>query len=166
MNTRPRSPHQVAAPDGLRRHRHEHAMVSIELLFLVPFVVLPLMLWVLYAGRTATMSINVQRAAREAARAASQQLDPDAARGVAEHTLHDALGPEQWARCQSSPSTTIDTEGVGPQPEGFNDQGLVTVTLTCSLDLRVFAPLITTTHTFTSVAVESVDEYRSRAVTP
>ena len=46
-------------------------MISAELLFLVPFMVLPLMLFALYAGRLGMMSLRVERAAREAARAAS-----------------------------------------------------------------------------------------------
>ena len=138
-------------------------MISIELLFLVPFVALPLMLFALYAGRLGMMSLRVERAAREAARAASQRLDPEPARTIAQQTIIDSLGEAQWSRCASSPRTLIDTEGVGQQPEGYNDQGVVTVTLSCTLDLSVFGPLITTQRTFTTTAIESVDEYRSRA---
>lgn len=138
-------------------------MVSIELLMLVPFVVLPLMLFALFAGRTGMMSIRVERAAREAARAASQRLDAEPALEIAQRTIIDSLGTEQWSRCASSPATRIDVEGVGAQPEGYNDQGVVRVTLSCTLDLSVFGPLISTQHTFTSTAIESVDEYRSRS---
>ena len=143
--------------------RREGGAISIELLFLVPFVVLPLMLFALYAGRLGMMSLRVERAAREAARAASQRLDPEPARTIAQQTIVDSLGEAQWSRCASSPRTLIDTEGVGPQIEGYNDQGVVTVTLSCTLDLSVFGPLITTQRTFTTTAIESVDEYRSRA---
>lgn len=145
------------------RNVREAGVISIELVFLVPLVVLPLMLFALFAGRLGLMSIRVERAAREAARAASQQLDPGPARDIAQRTLVDSLGAAQWARCANSPRTTINTEGVGSQPEGFADQGVVTVTLSCTLDMSVFGPLITTTHTFTETAIESVDEYRSRA---
>ena len=145
------------------RSRREGGVISIELLFLVPFVVLPLMLFALYAGRLGMMSLRVERAAREAARAASQRLDPEPARTIAQQTIIDSLGEAQWSRCASSPRTLIDTEGVGQQPEGYNDQGVVTVTLSCTLDLSVFGPLITTQRTFTTTAIESVDEYRSRA---
>ena len=145
------------------RGRREGGVISIELLFLVPFVVLPLMLFALFAGRLGMMSLRVERAAREAARAASQRLDPQPARDVAQQTIIDSLGEAQWSRCALSPRTRIDTEGVGQQPEGYNDQGVVTVTLSCTLDLSVLGPLITTQRTFTATAIESVDEYRSRA---
>ena len=146
-----------------KRRRRESGVISIELVFLVPLVVLPLMLFALFAGRLGMMSIRVERAAREAARAASQQLDPGPAQDIARQTIIDALGQSQWSRCATSPRTVIDTEGVGTQPEGYNDQGVVTVTLSCTLDMSVFGPLITTEHTFTQTAIESVDEYRSRA---
>ena len=107
------------------RGRREGGVISIELLFLVPFMVLPLMLFALYAGRLGMMSLRVERAAREAARAASQRLDPEPARTIAQQTIIDSLGEAQWSRCASSPRTLIDTEGVGQQPEGYNDQGVV-----------------------------------------
>ncbi len=157
------SPEPTAAPRRRSVHQREQAMVSIELLFIVPFMIVPLMLFALYAGRTGLMSLRVERAAREAARAASQQLDPGDAEGLARSTLLDYLGAEQWARCAAQPRTSINVSGVGPQPGGYADQGVVTVSLECAVDLSALTPLISARRTFVAVAVESVDEYRSRA---
>jgi hypothetical protein len=146
-----------------RRERRERGFVTIEMLWIVPLVIVPVMLFGLYASRVGLMSIRVERASREAARAASQQLEPVVAREIAERTLVDALGVEQWQRCVDSPRTSIDVEGVGVQPEGYKDQGEVTVVLDCRVDLAIFGPLISTEHRYVVRAIESVDQYRSRA---
>jgi hypothetical protein len=112
------------------------------------------------------MSLTVERAARESARAASQRLEKDDAKQIAHATILETLGEAQAQQCEGWAADlgddVVDVEGVGVQPEGYVDQGLVTVTLRCKIDLTVFGPFIRTSRTFTSTAVESVDEYRSR----
>lgn len=154
------------------RHREElgeeSGMITVELLWLVPFVIVPLLIFGVYCGRVGLMSIEVERAAREGARAASQRLDKDDARNIAKVTILDTLGAAQAQRCAGWSAgalgdDVVNVEGVGEQPEGYLDQGLVIVTLDCTVDLSVFGPFITTSRSFKTVAVESVDEYRSRA---
>lgn len=150
-----------------RRRRTDDGFITLELLFLVPFVIMPLLVFAAYVGQSGLMSMRVERAAREAARAASQQLTKDAAITVAHQTLLDNLGVAQLEHCAgaSDPGLTaiLDTEGIGDQPEGYTDQGVVTVTLACTIDLSIFGPLVSSPKQFRTVAVESVDEYRSRA---
>jgi hypothetical protein len=134
---------------------------------LVPFVILPLLIFAVYCGQVGMLSLKVERAAREAARAASQQLEKTDAKTIAQSTIVDSLGSQQAQHCKGwtggeLPDSVIDVEGVGEQPEGFADQGIVTVTLECDLDLSVFGPFITTTRFFKTTAIESVDEFRSR----
>jgi hypothetical protein len=141
-------------------------MITVELLYLVPFVIMPLLIFVIYVGRVGIMSMTVERAARESARAASQQLEKDQAKQIAHTTILDTLGAAQAQQCEGWSSSlgddVVDVEGVGLQPEGYADQGFVTVRLRCKLDLSLFGPFIKTTRTFSTTAVESVDEYRSR----
>ncbi len=155
-------------PRGARSALGESGMITIELLYLVPFVIVPLLVFAVYCGRVGMMSIEVERAARESARAASQRLDKPAAKDIAKVTILDTLGEAQAQRCRGWSSgelgdDVVNVEGVGTQSEGYADQGVVIVTLECTLDLSVFGPLVTTTRSFRTVAVESVDEYRSRA---
>jgi hypothetical protein len=150
------------------RSRNESAMITIELLYLVPFVIVPLLVFAVYCGRVGMMSLEVERAARESARAASQRLEKAEAKDIAKVTILDTLGATQAQRCLGWSAgelgdDIVNVEGVGEQPDDILDQGVVTVTLQCRLDLSVFGPLVTSTRSFKTVAVESVDEYRSRA---
>jgi hypothetical protein len=143
-------------------------MITIELLYLVPLVIVPLLVFAVYCGRVGMMSMEVERAARESARAASQRLDKAEAKDIAKITIVDTLGVGQAQRCRGwsggeLSDEVVNVEGVGEQPDGILDQGVVTVTLECRVDLSVFGPLVTSTRSFKTVAVESVDYYRSRA---
>jgi hypothetical protein len=138
------------------------------LLYLVPFVIMPLLVFAVYCGRVGMMSLTVERAARESARAASQRLEKSDAKSIAKSMILDTLGAAQAQHCLGWSGgelgdDIVDVEGVGEQPDDIHDQGVVTVTLDCRLDLSVFGPLVTSTRSFRTVAVESVDEYRSRA---
>jgi hypothetical protein len=147
---------------GASRRHSERGVITMEMVFLVPLVILPLIIFAVYCGRVGLMSLKVERAAREAARSASQQLEKEGARSAASQSILDQLGPEQAANCSDITNAT-DPEGVAEQPEGFLDQGLVIVTLECTLDISLFKPFITSSKSFTSTAFEPVDEYRSRA---
>ncbi len=140
----------------------EHGTYTLEAVLLTP-VIIGLLLFAVHAGRLGLLDITMRRAAHDAARAATLQLDADTADHAARQTLQNALGPKQWATCE--PTTLIDTYLIGWAGES-TDQGLVTIRLRCTTNITYLGPLITTTKTYETTAVEAIDEYRSRLSDP
>jgi Flp pilus assembly protein TadG len=85
------------ASRGGHRRRDEHGQVTVEFAFVLPLLVLAA-LAVIQVGLVVRDEIGVVHAAREAARAASVDPDPDAAVRAARRTLPDAdveVGPRR-----------------------------------------------------------------------
>lgn len=133
------------------RSRVERGSIAVEVAVIAPaFVVL--MLLVVFAGRVAEAEGNVQRAASEAARAASLRQHPsdatDDAQATAEQNLSAAGIP-----C-STLTTTVDTAD-------FRAGGTVTVTVACEASMADIALLgVPGSRTFTARVVEVIDRHR------
>ena len=136
-----------------RRHRAgERGTVAVEIAVLAPAFVF-LMLLVVYAGMVAEAEGNVERAAADAARAASLRQHSgdatDAARNVAADNLAASGVP-----CQPL-TTDVDTTS-------FGAGGTVTVTVTCDASMADVTLLgVPGRRTFTATATEVIDTYRS-----
>jgi Flp pilus assembly protein TadG len=123
----------------------------VELTLIAPILVL-LLLLVVAAGRLAGSRLEVDGAARQAARAASIERSPVAASQAAEGTAAAVLA-ERSIRCREM-SVTTDTSR-------FASGGSVTVTVRCIVHLADLALLrIPGDQTITSSFSEVVDVYR------
>lgn len=140
----------MIARRGSRLH-DDRGSVAVEVAVIAPAFVF-LMLLVVFAGRVSEGEAEVDRAASEAARAASLRQHPsdaiDDADAVARENLHSA-----GFRCQTL-SVDVDTSE-------FEPGGLVGVTVTCTAAMSDVALIgVPGSRTFASRAVEVVDRYR------
>jgi TadE-like protein len=148
-----------------RRHRSlsldtESGTSTVELVALAPLLA-ALMLFVVFCGRVAVTRNTVSRTARDAARAASISLTRDEAAIAVEQTIVDNFGTNA-TQCTHPP---VDFSAIGTDTgePGDWDAGVIEVRLTCkipTLDLGLLG--IAGTKTFTALAVEPVDVWRSR----
>lgn len=130
----------------------ERGTVAVEAAIIAPGLLM-LMLLVVFAGRVSEADGNVQRAASEAARAASMRQTPAAATEAAEVTVAANLAAA-GTPCQSL-RTDVSTDQLRPG-------GIVTVEVTCIVSMSDVALLgVPGTRTFNARAVEVVDTYRS-----
>ncbi len=132
--------------------RSERGSISVEVAVIAPAFVF-LMLLVVYAGKVSEADGNVERAAAEGARAASQRQNPaaavDDARAVVEANLAAAGVP-----C-SQLDTSVDTST-------FEPGGTVTVTVSCDASMADVTLLgVPGTRSFTASSTEVIDTYRS-----
>ena len=138
-----------------RRHRADAnaASVAVEVAVLAPAFVF-LMLLVVYAGKVAEAEGNVERAAADAARAASLRQHPGDATDDARNVAADE--PRRMPACRAIPSPPTST------PTNFGPGGTVTVTVTCDASMADVTLLGVPGHrTFTATAIEVIDTYRS-----
>ena len=152
MNTTPTS----TSPED------EAGTSTLELVALVPLLA-ALMLFVVFCGRVTVTRLDVQQAARDAARAASIAITRDDAAIALEASLAENLGG-QARHCTHLPvdySAIATDSGVG---EDW-DSGVIELRLTCAIPTEDLGLLgIAGTKTFTAKAVEPVDTWRSRTV--
>jgi hypothetical protein len=152
------------ARDNLRRrHRgSETGTTTIEFVALVP-VLAAMLLFVVFCGRVAWTRNTVGRSARDAVRAASIAITRDDAAVALEQTLTENLG-QHAAHCTHVP---VDYSAIGTdsgQP-GDWDAGVIELRLTCRIPTSDLGLLgLAGTKTFTAVAIEPVDTWRSRRV--
>ncbi len=136
----------------LRHGRSDRGSVAVEAAVIAPALV-ALMLLVVFAGRVSEANGNVQRAASEAARAASLEQNPTAAKSAAMDTAKANLATAGTS-CQVL-RTDVDTRNLVPG-------GTVTVEVTCQVAMSDVALLgLPGTRTFHARSVEVVDRYRS-----
>ncbi len=134
------------------RVRDERGSIAVEVAVIAP-ALLFLMLLVVYAGKVSEANGNVERAASDAARAASLRQHPsdatDNARTSAASNLAAAGVP-----CLTL-TTTVDTTDFAPG-------GTVTVTIHCEASMADVTLLgVPGRQTFTATATEVIDTYRS-----
>jgi TadE-like protein len=149
----------------MRRQRRqlqkcERGTSTVELVALAPLLA-ALMLFVVFCGRVAVTRNTVSRTARDAARAASISLTRDEAAIAVERTIADNFGSNA-ARCTHAP---LDLSAIGTDTgePGDWDAGVIEVRLTCKIPTSDLGLLgIAGTKTFTALAVEPVDVWRSR----
>lgn len=144
-----------------RERRGENGSAIVEVLLLTP-VLLMFLLFAVYVGRMAVMDHQVRRAAHDAARAASMELNAGDADQAARDVLLDALGAAQLNRCDAPDIVTRSV--VGFEDDG-NDTGIVSVQLNCHVSLDGLSGWFPD-KTINAFGYEPIDDYRSRAEQP
>lgn len=134
------------------RLRGERGTVAVEMAVIAPALLI-LMLLVVYAGKVSEADGNVERAAADAARAASLRQHPSDATDDAQSTAAADLA-SAGVPCLNV-TTAVDTDD-------FDPGGTVTVTVSCEASMADVTLLgVPGRRTFTATAVEVIDTYRS-----
>jgi Flp pilus assembly protein TadG len=134
------------------RLRDDRGTIAVEMAVIAP-ALLFLMLLVVYAGKVSEADGNVERAASDAARAASLRQHPSDATDDAQSTAAADLA-SAGVPCLDV-TTTVDTDD-------FDPGGTVTVTVSCEASMADVTLLgVPGRRTFTATAVEVIDTYRS-----
>ena len=129
----------------------ERGSIAVEVAVIAPALVF-LMLLVVYAGKVSEADGNVERAASDAARAASLRQDPVDATTDAQDTAAANLAAA-GVPCLTL-TTNVDTDDFAPG-------GTVTVTVRCEASMEDVTLLgVPGRRTFTATAVEVIDTYR------
>lgn len=124
---------------------------SLELVLVTP-VVLLLLLLVVCAGRLAEARADVDRAARDAARAASIARDPSSA---------EDAGTSAASATLESGDISCQSLDVSVDVSRFTTGGTVVTTVSCTVDLADLAELrVPGTRTLTATFVEPIDTFR------
>lgn len=150
MTARQASGHERARwPDRLA---NERGSIAVEVAIITPAFVF-LMLLVVFAGKVSEADGNVERAASEAARAASLRQHPDDATADARTAAQENL-VAAGVHCTVL-DTSVDTSD-------FRAGGTVTVTVSCQASMADVTLIgVPGTRTFTARAVEVIDRYRA-----
>jgi Flp pilus assembly protein TadG len=147
------------APPGAARRwvgppRPERGSAALELVLATPALV-ALMLFVVFVGRLAEARADVDRAAREAARAASLARSAPAAVAAGEEAARRSLG-ERGVACAA---LRVDVDA-----SGFRPGGLVRAAVACTVALGDLSLLrIPGSRTIAAGFAEPVDAYRGVA---
>ena len=135
-----------------RVHTQERGSIAVEVAVIAP-ALLFLMLLVVFAGKVAEADGNVERAASDAARAASLRQHPADATTDAQRAAAANLAAA-GVSCVDL-TTTVDTRHLAPS-------GTVSVTVSCETSMAGITLLgVPGRRTFTATAVEVIDTYRS-----
>jgi Flp pilus assembly protein TadG len=146
----------VARP--ARRHRRhpqsrERGSAAAELVLVTPFL---LLLFAVTAGRLVEGKLDVDSAAQQAARAASEARTPAAAGTQAQQVAQAALAGQ---------SVTCDPAVITPDTGDFVPGGEVTVQVSCTVQLSGLGLLgIPGSETITASASSPIDVYRGDAL--
>jgi Flp pilus assembly protein TadG len=133
------------------RSHGDRGNAATETVLLVP-VVLLIVLFVVFVGRISSTDDDIQGAARDAARAASQAATPDAANAAAQQTAADTLDADR-VRCDGL-QVDVDTDA-------FARGGAVIVDIHCTVSLAdVIGLAVPGSATRTAHAVEVIDQHR------
>jgi Flp pilus assembly protein TadG len=144
-----------ARPRAPRTESRERGSASAELVLVTPFLVL-LLLFAVAAGRLVQGRLDVDSAAQQAARAASEARTPEAASAEAQQVAQAALAGQ---------SVTCDPAVITPGLGDFVPGGEVTVTVSCTVRLSDLSLLhIPGSETITSTFTSPVDTYRGDAL--
>lgn len=134
-----------------RRCRGERGSATAELVLLTPLLIL-FLLFVVALGRLAGARLQVDSAARQAARAASIARDPATAIAAAQQTAAASLAGSHLTCAHDNLS--VDTAAYRPG-------GWVAVRLTCAVDLADLSGLrLPAAETVTARFVEPIDRFR------
>ncbi len=145
-----------------RQRAAERGTTTIELVALAPLIA-ALLLFGVFCGRIATTRQTVQRAARDAVRAASIAITRDDAAIALESVLAANLG----TRRASCTHLAVDYSAIASDTGSGDDwdSGVIEIRLTCAIPTSDLGLLgLNGTKTFTAVAIEPVDTWRSRTI--
>ena len=142
----------MPVPHRLRRFGHcDRGSAAAELVLLTPLLVLMLLLAVA-AGRLVLARLEVDSAARQAARAASLARDPAAAAADAAATAQSALAGQ---------GITCSHLAVSPDTSDFRPGGQVSVQVSCTVSLSGLSLLhLGGAETLTSAFTSPIDLFR------
>jgi len=141
----------VSAVPGRRAGAGDRGSAAAELVLITPLLIVILLL-IVAAGRLTDARLQVDSAARQAARAASLARDPAAAAAQADATARAALASEH---------ITCNPMSVSPDTGAFRPGGEVTVTVSCTVSLSGLALLrLPGAETLTASFSSPVDAYR------
>jgi Flp pilus assembly protein TadG len=144
-----------ARPHASRPPSRERGSAAAELVLVTPLLILFLLLAVA-AGRLVQGKLDVDSAAQQAARAASEARTPQAAAAQAQQVAQAALAGQ---------SVSCDPAVVTPDLGDFVPGGEVTVTVTCTVRLSDLSLLhIPGSETITSTFTAPVDTYRGESL--
>jgi hypothetical protein len=115
-------------------HRDEGFATPVEMMFLVVFTVLAVM-FLGFLGRLHSAGVQVTSVAQSAARAASMEGGPVAARSSAQRVV---IGSPLSSRCSAAPRTRVVWS---PSSIGTWQGGSVTVTVSCNIRNRALTGL-------------------------
>jgi Flp pilus assembly protein TadG len=134
-----------------RTRANDGGSAAAELVLVTPLLIVVLLL-IVAAGRLVDARLQVDSAARQAARAASLARTPAAAAARADATARAALASEHIT---CSPLT------VSPDTAAFRPGGQVTVQVTCTVSLAGLALLhVPGAQTLTAQFTSPIDVYR------
>ena len=137
--------------DGGSAREGDCGSISVEVAVIAPALI-AMLLMIVFAGRVAELDGTVQRAAGQAARAASLRQHPSDAVSDAARTARQNLAAA-GAACEA-----LDIE---VNTEDFRPAGSVTVTVVCGVAMSDVARIgLPGRRTFTATSVEVVDAYR------
>lgn len=141
----------MTSTPSCRHFTGDQGSVAVEIAVIAPAFVF-LMLLVVFAGRVSEAEGQIDRAASEAARAASLRQHPSDATADAETVARENL-TAAGVRCQTL-TVKVDTES-------FRPGGRVGVTVSCDASMADVTLLgVPGTRDFTSRSVEVIDGYR------
>ena len=144
-----------ARPPARRPQSRERGSAAAELVLVTPFLFL-LLLFAAAAGRLVQARLDVDSAARQAARAASLARTPAAASAQATQVAQAALAGQ---------SVSCDPAVITPDTGDFTPGGEVTVQVTCTVRLSDLSLLhIPGSETITSTFTAPIDTYRGDAL--
>lgn len=144
----------ASRPSGLRG---EAGSVAAEVAIAIPVLIAVLVMAGVLVYRGVDARLRLDDVAHEAARAASQARSPVAATAAAQQTATASL---------ATAGVTCGDPGVAVDTSDFVPGGVVTVTVSCRLDLSDAAALLAVgaSRTLSATATAPLDVYRS--VTP
>ncbi|MEI8238070.1 MAG: hypothetical protein WCI22_01510 [Actinomycetota bacterium] len=137
----------------MRTHPDNGFATPVEMMFLVVFAVLA-MVFLGFLGRLHAAGVQVTTVAQSAARAASLESGPIAARAAADSAVTtSALA----TRCSGTPRARMSWS---PSPLGTWQGGSVTISVSCALHTRALTGLWSPgVHTVTMSDTQPIDRY-------
>lgn len=146
---------------GTRRAR-QSGTASLELVIVAPFLLALLMLIIAF-GRYAQTENLIDQAARDAARAATAQNERTKVEPIVQGVVSDSMvdaPPSCRSSAQAEPPQLTSGAFRVPDPNNPDAIESVTVTVTCSLDLRDLAALPLQTVEISRSFTSPLDRYR------
>ena len=144
-----------ARPHASRPPSRERGSAAAELVLVTPLLIL-FLLFAVAAGRLVQGKLDVDSAAQQAARAASEARTPQAAGAQAQQVAQAALAGQP---------VSCDPAVITPDLGDFVPGGEVTVTVTCTVRLSDLSLLhIPGSETITATFTSPVDTYRGDVI--
>lgn len=133
--------------------RDETGAAEVVATLVIAPVVIAFVVLVFFVGRQVDARGSVRAAAEAAAQAAARQRSTDAADTAARQVAH-AMLDNSAATCAGGPDVAVDLND-------FRPGGIVTVTVTCTIDRSDLTGLAPPEQRYSGTASAVIDTYRS-----